>query len=105
MSREPSWPRSDHRLHSFPSDFSSEPPRRLRDRRGFLTGIFLCGYGVARMLGELFREPDANIGFLVSGATMGQILSIPMVVLGLWLMARAKSPVPSSLCSSQSRFR
>lgn len=63
---------------------------RLRDRHGFLTGAFLCGYGVARMIGEVFREPDAHLGFLWSGVTMGQLLSLPMIAVGLWLMARAK---------------
>jgi phosphatidylglycerol:prolipoprotein diacylglycerol transferase len=63
----------------------------LRLRRGFLSGAFLTGYAVARMLGELFREPDAHIGFLAFGVTMGQVLSIPMLAAGLWLMMRAKS--------------
>jgi phosphatidylglycerol:prolipoprotein diacylglycerol transferase len=62
----------------------------LRDRFGLLTGVFLCGYAVARMIGEYFREPDAFLGFLAFGTTMGQILSIPMLVAGLCLIVRAK---------------
>jgi phosphatidylglycerol:prolipoprotein diacylglycerol transferase len=62
----------------------------LRERRGFLTGAFLAGYGVARSVGELFREPDAHLGFLIGGATMGQLLSLPMVLAGLWLMLRSR---------------
>ena len=54
----------------------------LRARRGFLTGVFLVGYGVARIIGELFRQPDAFLGFLFAGATMGQLLSLPMVLVG-----------------------
>jgi phosphatidylglycerol:prolipoprotein diacylglycerol transferase len=60
----------------------------LRARRGFLTGAFLAGYGVARSLGELFREPDAHLGYLLGPVTMGMLLSVPMIAAGLWLMAR-----------------
>ena len=49
---------------------------------GRLAGIFLIGYGLARSFVELFREPDAHLGFLVGGLTMGQLLSLPMIVLG-----------------------
>ncbi len=59
---------------------------RLRARFGFLTGLFLAGYGVARSIGEFFREPDAFLGFLWAGATMGQLLCIPMMLAGLCLM-------------------
>ena len=47
----------------------------IRARRGFVAGAFLAGYGVARGIGELFRQPDAYLGFLFAGATMGQLLS------------------------------
>lgn len=59
-------------------------------RTGLLTGTFLAGYGLARIIGEFFRQPDAHIGFLSGGATMGQWLSLPMIVAGLWLMVRAR---------------
>ena len=62
----------------------------IRARFGFVSGAFLAGYGVARMVGELFRQPDAQLGFLFAGVTMGQLLSVPMVLVGLWLMLRAK---------------
>lgn len=62
----------------------------LRERFGLLTGIFLIGYAIARITGEYFREPDAFLGFLAFGATMGQILSIPMLLVGLWLAIRAR---------------
>lgn len=58
---------------------------------GFITGAFLAGYGIARIIGELFREPDAHLGFLLGGTTMGQWLSLPLVVAGLWLARRAAS--------------
>ena len=57
-------------------------------RVGLLSGVFLMGYSFARLAGELFREPDTHIGFLWSGLTMGQILCIPMAVVGLWLIVR-----------------
>lgn len=63
-------------------------------RPGLLIGVFFLGYSAARMFVELFREPDAHIGFLSGGATMGQLLSAPMVLIGLVLVYRAlKSPV------------
>jgi phosphatidylglycerol:prolipoprotein diacylglycerol transferase len=62
----------------------------LRERFGLLTGIFLVGYAVARIIGEYFREPDAFLGFLAFGTTMGQILSVPMLLAGLWLIARSR---------------
>lgn len=62
----------------------------FRGRPGFLSGAFLAGYGVARSIGELFRQPDSFLGFLVAGTTMGQWLSLPMILVGVWLMLRAK---------------
>jgi len=63
-----------------------------RRRPGILTGLFLSGYAVARMSGELFREPDPQLGFLIFGTTMGQLLSIPMLIIGaliIWWALRA----------------
>jgi phosphatidylglycerol:prolipoprotein diacylglycerol transferase len=56
---------------------------RAMDRPGTISGIFLIGYGAARIVGELFREPDAQIGYLAGGTTMGQWLSLPMVLIGI----------------------
>ena len=67
---------------------------RLRARPGTLTGIFLSGYGIARFIVEFFREPDAQLGFLISGATMGQLLSLPMIFAGLLLILRARKQPP-----------
>lgn len=53
---------------------------------GFLSGVFLAGYGAFRMFVEFFREPDAHLGFIFSFVSMGQILSMPMVVAGVGLM-------------------
>lgn len=60
----------------------------IRARFGTLTGVFLLGYAIARIVGEFFREPDAFLGFQAFGATMGQLLSIPMLLAGLWLILR-----------------
>ena len=62
----------------------------VRERFGMLTGIFLAGYAIARIIGEYFREPDSFLGFLAAGTTMGQILSVPMLLAGVWLVARAR---------------
>jgi len=58
----------------------------LRARQGTIAGIFLIGYGVARITGEFFRQPDAHLGFLWGGATMGQLLSLPLVAAGLFVI-------------------
>ncbi len=63
----------------------------VRQRPGMLCGIFLLGYGAARITGEFFRQPDAQLGFLAFGVTMGQLLSLPMLAIGLWLVLRARS--------------
>jgi phosphatidylglycerol---prolipoprotein diacylglyceryl transferase len=62
-----------------------------RDPRaaGRLTGIFFIGYGLARSFAELFREPDAHLGFLLGGLTMGQLLSVPLVLAGIFLVVRS----------------
>tara|TARA_A100001037_G_scaffold135332_1_gene122588 strand:+ start:8522 stop:9373 length:852 start_codon:yes stop_codon:yes gene_type:complete len=65
---------------------------RIRLRRGTLFGLFLVGYGATRAFAELFREPDAHLGFLLAGLTMGQLLSVPVILLGIYLVSRAKSP-------------
>jgi len=63
----------------------------IRARFGTLSGVFLIGYAIARIVGELFREPDDFLGFFRFGATMGQLLSIPMLLAGLWLALRRKA--------------
>jgi phosphatidylglycerol---prolipoprotein diacylglyceryl transferase len=70
----------------------------IRARRGFVAGAFLAGYGVARFIGEFFRQPDAFLGFLFAGATMGQLLSVPMILVGAWLMLRAR-PAPQAVAA------
>jgi len=57
--------------------------------RGRIGGLFLLGYALARFAVEFVREPDSQLGFLYAGATMGQLLCIPMALLGLWLFLRS----------------
>jgi phosphatidylglycerol:prolipoprotein diacylglycerol transferase len=70
---------------------SRSPERRARF--GWLTGAFLVGYAIARIVGECFRQPDAFLGYLAFGITMGQVLSIPMLVAGAWLIWRARQRI------------
>lgn len=53
---------------------------------GLLSGCFLIGYALARMTAEFFREPDAHLGFILGPVTMGQILSLPMLLAGLLIV-------------------
>ncbi|VTZ51005.1 Prolipoprotein diacylglyceryl transferase [Methylocella tundrae] len=57
-------------------------------RPGLVTGIFAVGYGVARIICEFFREPDPQLGFLFGGATMGMLLSLPLIAVGVVLILR-----------------
>ncbi len=63
---------------------------RLGVKRGVPVAVFLLGYGLARFSVEFVREPDIHLGFLWGGATMGQLLSLPMMAVGglmlLWLL-------------------
>ena len=54
--------------------------------RGVLLGVMLSLYGVFRMSVELLREPDVQIGYLLGGVTMGQVLSVPLVACGVGLV-------------------
>jgi phosphatidylglycerol---prolipoprotein diacylglyceryl transferase len=64
-------------------------------RPGLILGSFIAIYGLARITGEFFREPDPQLGFLWGGLTMGMLLSVPMIIVGgiLIMMAwRRKAP-------------
>ncbi|MBM3505124.1 MAG: prolipoprotein diacylglyceryl transferase [Alphaproteobacteria bacterium] len=67
---------------------------RLRERPGHLTAVFVGGYSLARFAAEFFREPDAHLGFLLAGATMGQLLSLAAALGGflIWFYARRRRP-------------
>ncbi len=71
----------------------------MRPRRvGFISGAFLVGYGTLRWLTELFREPDAHLGFVLGEAvSMGQVLSFPMVLIGIGMMLWSRSQEPAEV--------
>jgi phosphatidylglycerol:prolipoprotein diacylglycerol transferase len=72
---------------------------RARYRPGLLAGVFGLGYGVSRFIVEFYREPDRQLGVLPSGLTMGQTLTLPMILGGLALigfaLVRQKTPEPA----------
>lgn len=70
--------------------------RGMLARPGFVAGAFAVGYGVARIIAELFRMPDAHIGYLAGWLTMGMLLSLPMILAGLWLMWRSSRKAPAA---------
>lgn len=68
-----------------------------RPRTGVISGVFLAGYGALRLVTERFREPDGHLGFMLMDAvTMGDLLSLPMAVIGVtiifWAHSRANRP-------------
>jgi phosphatidylglycerol---prolipoprotein diacylglyceryl transferase len=64
-------------------------------RPGFILGAFAFGYGGARAICEHFREPDPQLGFLWGGLTMGTLLSLPLMLAGIVLMAVAMRRQPA----------
>ena len=62
-----------------------------RYKPGLLLGVFLIGYGCSRFFVEYFRQPDAQLGILPWGISMGQTLSAPMIFVGLWFIVTAKT--------------
>jgi phosphatidylglycerol---prolipoprotein diacylglyceryl transferase len=68
---------------------------KLRERYGWLSGAFLIGYGVCRIISECFRQPDPFLGYIAGVLTMGQILSFPMLVIGVGLIWYAR-PSPGA---------
>lgn len=63
--------------------------RRFNPPAGSLGGLFLAGYGSARFFVEFYREPDAHLGLLSAGMSMGQWLSLPMIIAGIGLIIYA----------------
>jgi len=55
-------------------------------KRGLISGSFLLIYSLSRILIEFFREPDQHIGYIIPNVTMGMILSIPLMLIGLILV-------------------
>jgi phosphatidylglycerol:prolipoprotein diacylglycerol transferase len=57
---------------------------------GRASGIFALGYGLSRIIVEFFREPDIQLGYFFGFVTMGMILSLPLVAIGIWLLLRSR---------------
>jgi phosphatidylglycerol:prolipoprotein diacylglycerol transferase len=66
-----------------------------RRPRGSVSAMFLLGYGVFRFAVEFFREPDDFLGLPALGLSMGQWLSLPMLIAGIWLLRRARRLGPA----------
>ncbi|HEX3863858.1 MAG TPA: prolipoprotein diacylglyceryl transferase [Stellaceae bacterium] len=73
--------------------------RGERRHPGIVTGLFLSGYAVARMSGEMFRQPDPQLGFLIFGTTMGQLLSIPVLIAGIAIIVWARRQPAASVAT------
>ncbi|MDE2445233.1 MAG: prolipoprotein diacylglyceryl transferase [Alphaproteobacteria bacterium] len=57
---------------------------------GRASGIFALGYGLSRIFVEYFRVPDPQLGYLFGFVTMGMVLSLPLVAVGIWLLVRSR---------------
>ena len=66
---------------------------RFRSRSGFLSGLFFILYAFFRFILEFFREPDAHLGFVWNQFSMGQLLCIPMILFGIWLILKSRPSV------------
>ena len=71
----------------------------VRHRPGFLGGVFLAGYGASRFIVEYFRNPDAHLIEFAerTGMSMGQWLTVPMILIGLYLMISSRNRVAKPL--------
>ena len=59
---------------------------------GLVSGVFVSGYALSRIFVEFYREPDVHLGYLAGGwLTMGMVLSLPMLAVGIWAIATARS--------------
>lgn len=83
--------------------FFSRRPRPT----GSVAGLFLLGYGSLRFIAEFAREPDAHLGLLLGQLSMGQWLSLPMLLVGgaLMLWAYRTPPQPSASASVKSKAK
>ncbi len=60
--------------------------KAVREKHGVVSALFVLFYGIFRMLLEQFREPDMQLGFIIGHITMGQLLSLPLVLTGVALL-------------------
>ena len=64
--------------------------RQAWKKPGVISGEFLVCYGAFRIISECFREPDVQLGYFFQSVTMGQILSLPMIACGIYIVINAK---------------
>ena len=67
--------------------------KNIRERQGFISALFITLYGLFRISMEQFREPDAQLGFFFGSLTMGQILSIPLIIVGISIIGYKTKPL------------
>jgi phosphatidylglycerol:prolipoprotein diacylglycerol transferase len=79
--------------------------KKWLNRRGVVLGLFLVGYGIARISLENVREPDSYMPHFPLGLTMGMMLSAPMVLVGAWLMWRGlREPLPPAIAAEEAHL-
>ncbi len=61
----------------------------LLKKPGLISGIFLVGYSVSRLTIEYLREPDLHLGYLFNVISMGQLLTLPVLICGIWIIQSA----------------
>ncbi len=66
--------------------------KTIREHKGTVSAFFIILYGLFRVALEQFREPDKQLGFFFEYVTMGQMLSIPLVLVGLWVLYKNFRP-------------
>ena len=70
--------------------------KKIRNN-GYLSSLFLIFYAIFRIVAEFFREPDWHIGFIFGDLTMGQLLSLPLLILGLIILIKVKKDENSKI--------
>lgn len=73
---------------------------RRKRADGMIFGTLLAGYAAFRILVEFVREPDLQLGFIAGPFTMGQLLSLPMLLVGVWVVVRAVKAERASRAAS-----
>ena len=78
---------------------------RARYRPGLLVGVFTVGISLARFVNEFFREPDAHLAYVVAetGLSRGQWLTLPMIAIGLAVIAYSLTRQPAPATPSEPR--
>jgi phosphatidylglycerol:prolipoprotein diacylglycerol transferase len=65
---------------------------KILTKPGRAAGLYALIYGLSRIVVEFVREPDAQLGYFGGFLTMGMILSLPLLAIGIWLLLRSRKP-------------